>query len=64
MDEPTYPFTMWRWRVYDDVTQRRIITSYLMTEADALATDPKAEKVAGTERVITGPSQDFGGWMR
>lgn len=57
--EPTYPFSMWRWRLDDDVTQRRITTRYHMTEAEALAKDPKAEKVPGTEMVITGRSSDF-----
>lgn len=55
-DETTYPFTMWRWRILDPVRKRRFTTSYLMTEAEALAKDPTAEKAPDTARVITGPS--------
>lgn len=55
MAEPQYPFTMWRWRIYDSVTQRRITTRYHMTESDALAKDPTAEKAPGTEMVIERP---------
>lgn len=54
----TYPFTMWRWRVYDPI-RRRKYESHLMREEEAHALDPKAEKVPGTEMVITGPAGDF-----
>jgi hypothetical protein len=49
---PTYPFSIWRWRVYDDVTQRRITTRYHMTEEEAYERHPDAEKVPGSEMVI------------
>ena len=41
---------LWRWRITDD-RGRRISTRHLMTEADALATDPTAERIPGTEEV-------------
>lgn len=56
MADPTYPFTMWRWTVTDELTKRRRATRYLMTEEEARKLDPTAEKVPGSERVITGPS--------
>lgn len=60
MGEPTYPFTMWRWRVYDDVTKRRITTRYHMTEEEARARHGvDAVKMAGSEKVITGRSSDL-----
>lgn len=39
--------TLWRWRITDD-RGRRVETRDRMTEADALATDPQAERIAGT----------------
>lgn len=58
-----YPFTMWRWTVTDELTKRRRQTRYLMTEEEARARyGADAEKVPWTERVIAGPSSDFGAW--
>lgn len=50
---PPYPagmqtITLWRWRITDD-RGRRIETRHRMTEADALAQDPTAERIPGTE---------------
>ena len=39
---------LWRWRITDD-RGRRIETRHRMTEADALAQDPTAERIDGTE---------------
>lgn len=48
-----YPFTMWRWRVTDEVTKRRRTTSYHMTEEEARKRfGADAEKVFGTDKVI------------
>ena len=52
---PDYPFSMWRWRLKDQIGRR--FTSWHMTETDALAKDPQAERVPGTEMVIDGPSK-------
>jgi hypothetical protein len=42
----------WRWRVTDPASGRRYVTRHHMTEADALATDPAAERVEGTLQVL------------
>jgi len=39
----------WRWRITDPQTGRRSVTRWLMTEADARATDPLAEPVGPVE---------------
>lgn len=39
---------MWRWLITDPATGRRRATRYRMTEADARATDPGAERVPGS----------------
>lgn len=36
---------LWRWRVYDHVTKRRIITRHHMDEETARTSYPDAEKV-------------------
>lgn len=36
---------LWLWRVRDHTGRRRVITRYRMTEAEALASDPTAERV-------------------
>lgn len=60
MPDPTYPFSMWRWIVTDEVTGRRRQTRYLMTEEEARTRHgADVEKVPGTEKVITGRSGDF-----
>lgn len=57
----TYPHSLWTWIVSDPVRPgRRYRTRYEMSEADALELDPTAEKVPGSERVITGPSVAHG----
>lgn len=45
-----HTITLWRWHITDD-RGRRIETRHRMTEADALATDPTAERIPGTEDV-------------
>jgi hypothetical protein len=45
----------WRWRITDPSSGRRSTTRYRMTEADALATDPAAERVPGSLEVLTVP---------
>lgn len=59
MDAPTYPRHLWQWRVLDPDRpwQRRYKTRHHMTESEALAMDPTAERVEGTLRVIEGPGQ-------
>lgn len=42
---------LWRWRLVDPATGRRVTTRYAMTEADARATDAAAEPVPGTREV-------------
>lgn len=39
---------LWRWYATDPATGRRRATRHVMTEADALATDPGAERVLGS----------------
>lgn len=39
---------LWRWLITDPATGRRRPTRHVMTEADALATDPGAERVPGS----------------
>lgn len=39
---------LWRWRITDPANGRRYTTRHRMSAADALATDPKAERVEGS----------------
>ena len=51
---------LWRWVITDPLSGRRGPTRYRMTEADALATDPTAERVPGTlerREVPDGPGE-------
>ena len=57
MSEPVYPLRKWRWRIADPTRPgRRYVTRHHMTEAEALATDPAAERVEHTLMVIEGPA--------
>lgn len=51
-----YPITKWRWRVADRRRPGRfVVTRHYMTEAEALAMDPKAQK-HGEPMVIERPA--------
>lgn len=39
---------LWRWLITDPATGRRRATRYAMSEADALSTDPQAQRVPGS----------------
>ena len=41
--------TLYKWRVTDQITGKRYVARYYMTEADALKLDPSAEKIPGSE---------------
>lgn len=45
----------WRWRITDPDSGRGSTTRYRMTERDALATDPRAERVEGSLEVLQVP---------
>lgn len=47
---------LWRWRVTDPDTGRRYTTTHRMTEADARALDPGAERIPGTLEVREVPA--------
>ena len=40
---------LYKWRVTDQITGKRYVARYYMTEPDALKLDPSAEKVPGSE---------------
>jgi hypothetical protein len=46
---------LWRWRVTDPVTGRVYRTLHRMTAADALAIDPKAQRIEHTLELRTVP---------
>jgi hypothetical protein len=46
---------VWRWWITDELRGKRHATRHHMTEADALATDPKAERVEGSMRELRMP---------
>lgn len=51
---------LWRWRVTDPATGRAYRTRHVMTEADALALDPNAQRVDHTlerREVSDGPHE-------
>jgi len=49
----------WRWLMHSDTHHKRVKTRHLMTEADALAQDPTAERVPGSlELRSTQPAGD------
>lgn len=54
---------LWLWRVYDDVTKKRVITRHRMDEETARQTYPDAEKVEGSAMEIT-PSGNTGDFLR
>ena len=57
MDAPTYPRHLYRWRVSDPLRPgRTYVTRHHMSEADALAMDPTAERDEGTLKVIERPA--------
>ena len=56
------PKVMWCWRVYDDVTKKKIVTRHKMTEEDARKRyGPDAEKVEWTRTEVpdVGSPSDF-----
>ena len=59
---------LWQWRVTDYVSQRRYVTRYRMTEADALDLDPAAERVPGSQELRQVPIDPMAlstsGWQR
>ena len=56
MSGPAYPIHKWRWRINDPARPgRRYVTRHHMTEAEALATDPAAERVENSLMVIEAP---------
>ncbi|MBK6470311.1 MAG: hypothetical protein IPF94_06115 [Betaproteobacteria bacterium] len=51
---------LWRWRLTDPVTGRTYRTRHVMTQADALALDPQAQRVDHTlvrRQVPDGPHE-------
>lgn len=62
MSNKTQPedLVLWRWMVTDEITGKRYMTRYAMTEEDALRRYPDAEKVEHTREVRRGESRD--GW--
>ncbi len=55
-----YPITKWRWRVADKRRPgRTIVTRCYLTEPEAKALDPKAERYS-EPMVITGPAAPHG----
>lgn len=54
----TKPVEFWLWWITDEVTKKRRKTRYRMTERDALAAYPDAEKVEGSCEVRQLPETD------
>jgi hypothetical protein len=52
------PKEFWRWRLRSEITGRLYSSRYDMAEADALAVDPKAERLPGSKRVRMVPEND------
>ena len=51
---------LWRWRLTDPATGRAYRTRYVMTQEDAFALDPGAQRVEGTlerRQVPDGPHE-------
>ena len=59
---------LWQWRVTDYVSQRRYVTRYRMSQADALDLDPAAERIEGSleRRVVPDDPQSLStsAWLR
>ena len=54
---------LWRWRLTDPDTGRGYTTRHRMTDADALAQDPKAERGAGSLEQRQVPKSDDGAYI-
>ncbi len=48
----------WRWRLRSEITGRLYTSRYDMTEADAQATNPKAQRLPGSKQVQMVPEND------
>ncbi len=46
---------LWRWRLTDPASGRTYNTRHVMTEADALALDPRAQRVEHTRELRSVP---------
>jgi hypothetical protein len=57
------PIELWRWIITSETTGKRVKTRHRMTEADALAMDPTAEKVPGSLEVRR-PGGNTSDWQR
>ena len=61
MSEATYPLHKWRWRVADPLRPgKTYLTRHHMTEAEALAMDPAAQREPLSLLVIQRPGQAHG----
>lgn len=56
MSEAKYPYTVYRFRVINEVTGKPFTTRYEMTEAEAHARYRVIERIEHSARVVTGPS--------